>query len=85
VAKLDAKAGTRSQVRTRKGQNKAAARVVINRRNGTLNISHGGTAIVGYISPRFSNPDEAQAYYEQQGYVVTRSSKLRVTLVKHEG
>jgi hypothetical protein len=72
-------------VRTRKGQNKAAARVVINRRNGTLYVSQGGTAMTGYISPRFQTPDEAQAYYEQQGYVVTRSSKIRVTLLKHEG
>jgi hypothetical protein len=59
--------------------------VVIHRRNGTLTVSQGGTAMVGYISPRFSNPDEAQTYYEQQGYVVTSRNKSKVTLLRREG
>lgn len=41
--------------------------------------------MVGYISPRFSNPDEAQTYYEQQGYVVTSRNKSKVTLLRREG
>jgi hypothetical protein len=72
-------------MRTRKSEARGAtARVIIHRRKGTLYVSQGGTTTVGYISPRFQNPEEAQAYYEQQGYVVTGINKSRVTLVKYE-
>lgn len=63
----------------------SASRVVIHRRNGTISISHGGTALSGYISPRFQTPDEAQAYYEQQGYIVASSNQRKVILIKRDG
>ena len=38
-----------------------------------------------FLFPRFTNADEAQRYYEQQGYVLTSDRKSRISLIKWEG
>jgi len=63
----------------------SATKIVIHRRNGTLTISQGGTLMTQFLFPRFTNADEAQRYYEQQGYVLTSDRKSRISLIKWEG